>query len=685
MPNFEFKKRACNVYTYFIADFKVETDNELTGTCPFCTKENHFYMNTVSATYSCKKCNEEGSYQDFLAAIYKRIQEGTTDEELLRFTAQKGVPLPALKKAKVAYYANKFWLPAYDAALKVCDLRHRSLLKKEMSMKGGKKGVVGLETLNGKKGNCFITEGYSDALALRWLFDRCGKNWKAVSFPGCNTCDTTWAARFEGWDIIICFDNDPEAEGEFDESTNKVKGTYKVAAFLGQTAKSVKYLVWPEERNLPKGYDVRQFVISGKKNPENTLKEFVGLIKPKHCHYYRNPNNDVEIDIKPTYSDSEATASAIIQKTIDAHAQLNINYKNAIKVGLATAISQHFPGSSNIFMLLVGPVASGKTLITGAYEKAARALYESTLTSTALVSGWGLGQSTIADPSLMARVNNRCMVLKDLTEVFANEQEAAVVFSILRGAYDGMVERTFGTGKRSYRTNMSFLGGVTDSIRGYNDNHLGNRFLMYNLEATKGEEELIQEKALNMQLFGGESLADLQEMVDAFLNRDWCIDAEKLAGKIPNWFRQKLKPLTRLAALLKSKVIRHQYGFQAGQIAQRHRDETGNRIVVQLEKLAFGLALIDDKPFIDEEIYKLLYKVAFDTVECFQTEIILTLLEAGVPLSVDNIGAMTKIPDLFIKLQDAEFLGLIEPVQKSNKQFYQPRKGIKDLWKRSKI
>lgn len=662
-------KSKVEIYEQFGYDVTSTNGNELIGNCVFCGKEKHFYINKLNAAFSCKRCGEEGSWRYFLEKFYHKhkIKDDTLYRQLM---VKRQIPLPALRNWNFAYYNNKYFLPAYDINSEVTDLRLWKPGGKEHSTKGGNVGIVNLpELLEDTSAPVYICEAYFTAIALDWLLKRTGEKGVVISTCGANTFREDWMYHFHDRDVIIVFDHDDAGYGDINGL--KVKGSRKVEARLKNSAKSIKFVTWPE--SLKKGYDVRDFIQTHKANPYNGLKIFKGYIG-KH----RDDGKEPLVDPEKQQEIENVKITEIID--LAAHTiRFNSNLRDGLKLSLATAFSVNLRGDCPVWLFLVGAPGSGKTLLLGMFETSKRCIWESTLSSTALISGWGLGRNQL-DPSILARINNRCLVLKDFTEVLSKgEGEREDIFGILRGGYDGRVSRPFGTGTRTYVCHFTFLAGVTHQIKAFSHTPLGERFLRYNITGIEDDDDIL-DTALDMQIFREERSTGLQDSVANFLLKDHDLSSERLVSLIPGWFKTRIKPLAKTIVNLRAAVTRFDRGSRMGQVAYKPVIERPNRIASQLLNLGLSLAIIQDKPVIDEDDYRLLCQVGLDTIDSYTTDIIKYMIANGGSIAKSEIRTHLKIKEMQHYVQDLDLLNLIERNGQDN---IHVKKVIKDLWLRS--
>lgn len=644
-------------YVFWGVEFEEQHGDEYVGHC-LCgnlssnrPETPRLYVNGTTGAFSCKVCGVEGSWRDYLEYIHNSYLKKTSDADLSYMTKMEGIPLPALKQGKVARNDLKYFVPVYDEQFKLSDLRLWRHGRREYSTTNGKAGIFNLLQLRDtpKENLIYLCGSFRDALSLQWLLWRTKQKGVVLGLPGENTFRNEWAYLLEGKDLIICFDHDESGYGFVNEETGKCGGGKKVWLRTRELCKSVGYLKWPEDSK--KGYDVKDFIKEYKSKPKSGFSKicsFIDTFSPTATKPSTGNNDGTPARCKFTFDALREECANIYE--------LNRDFENAIKVSLATALSHKIPGNNNVWMFLVGASGSGKTEICEMFmESKKHTLWQSTLTSKSLISGLGLGKSLI-DPSILARVNQKCLIVNDFTTVLDSEYERKEVFSILRDAYFGFVRRPFGNGERIYNSKFSCLFGVTPVIQQYNNTPLGERFLRYRMPVLEG----IESKALDIELFGGESKDKIKYIVNDYFEDDKQFEPKYLAAKIPQWFKDKIIPLSKLCANMRTAIVRHEKGLRYGGLAYQPEKETGSRIATQFQKLALGLCLLEEKPMVDEEIYEICKKVAKDTISDFEYKIVNTLVKLNTKVNIQELSDLTRVEHLGFYLKDLQLLNLIE-------------------------
>lgn len=703
MQNQSLPKRL-QTFSYWGVHFTNSSGNEFIATCPYClhddtkTGQGHFFANSKTGAFDCKSCGVQGSWRDFLYYLHTKYWNNTYNEDLKQFVELSGLPLPILQRWKVAKYkSNSFFFPVYNLQNEVVDLRKYSKKYnwKENRTAGSETILLGIKQLldeNRQKEPIYICEGSTDVFALDWLLRRIKESGIVLGVPGSNTFRGEWAHYFEKRDVIIIYDHDEAGYGKLDIENKKATGSLKAGAFLSNFVKSLQYVTWPD--NYEEGYDVRDHIREYKSQPRKAFKLIRSFTSKRHKYESRSNNNSNKtINTQPRITKNIISLEPLIERARSIY-RLDRRFEIGIKIAIATSISHQIPGSDNVWMFLVGPPGSGKTLILGIFEEPTSCIWASTLSSKALISGYGLGTDTnsLLDPSLLARVHNKCLVLKDYTEVLSkSEQEMREIFGILRGAYDGRIRRPFGTGERVYVCNFSMLAGVTYEILAHSTASLGERFLRYNVFSSEVDPEEIQEKALELQLIGTNENKEFHSMVEGFLNKEYDFSGPSLLGRVPRWFRDRVKPLSLLVARIRATLSVHDKGSKYQHLQYEPIPEAGTRVCIQLEKLAIALALIEDKAQIDDDIYDIIKLVALDTIMGFKLKIVQFLMKKESALS-NEIRDYLNVKVITGYIDELEQLHILERIEEQDTEHvrrkvyrYSLTKGIKDLWMRAKL
>lgn len=286
---------------------------------------------------------------------------------------------------------------------------------------------------------------------------------------------------------------------------------------------------------------------------------------------------------------------------------------------LTGAVTAHSLGFEPVWPLIVGPPGGTKT-------EPIRSLYGypgvyplSSLTPRTFASGLDIPGAD--DPSLLARLNDEIIVVKDLTTLLTIDRDGRQeVFAQLREIYDGDFARTWGTGKRlEWHGRLGFIGGVTDII----DQHhaalsvLGDRFILFRLIGPN--RAALARKAMGNAGKEDQMRADLRAAMHGFL-------ANRPTTK-PAVSPETVNSLVELADFVtraRSGVFRD--GFKR-ELEYVPEPEAPTRFAKQMLALASGLAVVLGHDEVGEDELRIVHRVGLDCLPTLRRRVLTTLAD----------------------------------------------------------
>jgi hypothetical protein len=315
-----------------------------------------------------------------------------------------------------------------------------------------------------------------------------------------------------------------------------------------------------------------------------------------------------------------------------------------------------------LWLFLVGPPGCGKTELVMSTYGAPLVSSASTMSVPALISG--TPNKGTGDPSLIPKWNGRVVAFKDFTVILTKQQkERDEIFGILRGAFDGMVEKSFGSsvGLRRYRSRFGILSGVTAKIEefGPGNSVVGERFLKYYMRQSgvlrSGEATIA--KALDDCDLETQMHEELRETARAALDRP--VDRENLPA-ISAGLKKMFVALAMWTARLRGAVNRDKY---TNRLHHKPQSEIGTRLVKQLYRLATGVAIFRQKDEIGMDEYRAAAKVARFSVPDLVEDVVRNLYvrKRAEWVSSSEIGQWTRLPPETLDqlLRDMRLLDII--------------------------
>jgi len=285
------------------------------------------------------------------------------------------------------------------------------------------------------------------------------------------------------------------------------------------------------------------------------------------------------------------------------------------------------------------------------------------------------------------------------------EQDREEVIATLRGIFDGYLDKSYGTGiHRNYESLFSIIAGVTHRIHKYTDigAALGDRFLKYDMTVgeSQGDSNPNEPNPVLMAAMEGLEIEQLEDTTLVNISTAFCskisaqAEQRKTLYRTPRNLKIKLAYLGEFIALLRTAIERN---FQ-GDLETRPVTEVPSRMVKQLSKLCWGLALVDGKHQPDEETYKEVRDVALDTAFGMRRDILYALLKRGTKgATVKKLEKKVNLPlsTLRERLTDLDLLGIaekskldrpIDPTSPDNflsgakEVLWKPSEKIRNLW-----
>ena len=285
-----------------------------------------------------------------------------------------------------------------------------------------------------------------------------------------------------------------------------------------------------------------------------------------------------------------------------------------IEVAIAATLDREIPGDP-IWIFLVGPSGATKTELIRSLSGYHRAYTLDLLTPKSLVSGQAEKDEETKElvpvAGILQDLDERILLLKDFTTVLsAGDETRTAIYGDLRSAYDGYLEKAFGTLREPIRVKSSFglVAGVTPVIDKYTKmtGVLGERFLMIRqdpdrikstkrAEANTGKEE--------------EMRAQLRGAVTSFIKT-------LEFAEVPTLGREYSEQIVKMACYvgyMRSRVFATYNRY--GEIIDMDpvSPEVPTRVVKQLKKLAQLLAIIRGRKKVTEFEMKTIARVARDT------------------------------------------------------------------------
>ena len=661
--------------------FNKTAGNQAIGNCVFCGKENHFFVNVENQLWDCKRCGAKGNFGGFLEQVSKHNVKRLMEEpsRLAALCTNRKLPKSAFAKWEVGWNGKDYTLPVRSSTGTVDDLRRYVLGKKTQATTGAKLGLLGAHKMvQMPKADVFICEGEWDCIALAWLFKKLDTNCVAVGVTGANVFKDAWIPLFEGRKVVLLHDKDKAGE----------EGKRLCFAKLKGVANEIKVVEWPEF--LPEGFDLRDFVTNeaiAKQKPRAAWAELKKLLKIQEPTAVVPPDSDRRQTVPALPEEAWDGKRISAEEVFKVYKKwLHMPNDEALRIMFGTIYANKIQGEP-IWMFLVAPPGGSKSELLMTLR---HSIVETTtsITPHTLISGVRFTGNN--DPSLLPKLNNRILVIKDFTTIlsmhFSHRDE---IFGILRDCYDGKTEKHFGMGyKRSYVSKFGILAGVTPKIEEFGAMHqsLGERFLKFRLDT--GEKSTTEADRIRRALSNinkeGEMREELMQMGSKVLGTP----LPEVLPTIPEGIFERIVNLAQTCAMMRGVVSRDRY---TQQVAYKPAIEVGTRLAKQIAKLAVGIAVYLQKPEVDLEVYSLVGRVAMDTAPDIVEEIVRVLWQhCKNPediLTTRDVSAKTRLPQgtCLRILQDLELLRLVNRTGQGGKYEWRVGETLEKLIEGGKV
>ena len=616
-----------------------ESGNQVYGTCPFCGKDK-MYVNPESGQYDCKRCGVTGNAVTFLQQVVEFYADLAEDVHWNRLESMRSLPREAMESSGLVWDGERWLLPVRTVRGTVQDIRCWKPSKKAkfLSTKGCKVGLYGAESLEEKalkRLPVYLCEGEWDTMAFRYMLQEEELEGVVVGVPGAETWKKDWTEWLAGRDVTLLYDNDEPGKS----------GVERVVKSLSGVAKTLQVLIWPD--GLPEKYDIRNAF-----SHPVSASEIIELCVPANQRERTVTSDSSEEVARPEVVPlSFKEAMAIYTKWLHMTPEMI----DALRIMFSVVVSNRLPGDP-LWVYIVAPPGASKTELLMTLQFSPEVIIRSTLTPHSMISGFIAPGGR--DPSLLPMLDGRTFVLKDYTEVFALPKISRdEIYAILRGAYDGVVEKNFGNGVyRRYELHFSMLAGCTQQIYADKQSNLGERFLKFRMsQSFQGRMDNVVRAALK-NVSGEDNMRHDLAMAGA----GYVASRKVRSVDVPDWFVDRLVSLAQLLSMLRGEVERDTRSERLLYMPER---EVGTRVAKQLKKLAMALAILEDTDdTVDwDDIWRIVRRVALDSSIGFNRTILGTLLERGEPLTGADLAESTGIPVTTIRqqLEDLELLEVI--------------------------
>jgi hypothetical protein len=320
-------------------------------------------------------------------------------------------------------------------------------------------------------------------------------------------------------------------------------------------------------------------------------------------------------------------------------------------------------------LLIVAPPSGTKTELLRATWGVAGVYPLSELTARTFASGLDTHGE---DPSLLHRLKDEVLVLKDFTTVLEmHREERQAILAQLRELYDGRYDKAWGTGKElHWQGRLGFLAGVTPVIDSYHSvlPVLGERFVILRME--QPERKGVASKALKNTLEGGQMRSQLAGAVRSFMAA-----LPTAPPDVPEALKPRLIELADFVTRCRSGVVRNGYRRE---LEYAPEPEMPARFVKQLFELLRSVALVLGHEEATDEDMDRVARVALDCIPAVRRTVlraVATMTEVDESLKTTDAIQAVQYSGATVRraLEDLQALGVLEVIK--------GREGRADRWR----
>jgi hypothetical protein len=312
------------------------------------------------------------------------------------------------------------------------------------------------------------------------------------------------------------------------------------------------------------------------------------------------------------------------------------------------------------------------------------------MNSKTLVSGFAQGDTK---PALLGRLVHKTLVLKEFTEIIeGNKNERDELFSQLRGIYDCSLDRVWGNRSEAhFDHSFAMVCGVTHAIEGVSKASMGERTLRFIIpRATREQQSKVLDRVMDTMGRRTEMYDEIHPIVTEFL--DYAVDFDKAKKRVSSKWRDRIKRLAELIAILRCTVPRGEFNKD---VIYRPVAELPFRLAIQLMLNAMMLTEVNRKKF-DKGMWKTIAKLGLDTAHGWGVDIIAAMMRfrdgtQWIPkhsiselAELPSTNANDKINDLIFMGQITEKLGTkVDGDLKKSAKMVKLNPLVQELWMQS--
>lgn len=656
MPKVGTKVTLLSPYEAHGLDFTAVAGDEARADCPFCDHAGKLYVNVQTGLWQCHRCGEKGNPATFLQKLWEHSDTTTTVLEDL--AAERGLTAATLQHWGVrrSLLTQEFLLPGYNAEWKLTQLYRYATVQGKLRLlatPGVSHGLFGVPLYDPHKSDVYLCEGPWDGMAL-WQRLRTLKPsaegpkatgnpgasyWRkanVLAVPGCTAFRDVWAPLFADKQVFLLFDNDHARRLTLTTGQERLLAAAGTAGMQRTTEllanakvppQKIHYLHWGPrgyDPQLPSGYDVRDALTKLcplRPTPGAGLQFLLDRLQPVPQEWLakKQPRPGAR-DMACQDCQQWSVLESAWQQALRWTAGLDL----ALSVMLAAITSTRSIGDQ-LWVQIIGPPACGKSTLCEALS-VDRQHIKPVSTLRGFHSGYLSDKHGTEDHSLLAKLYDKTLITKD-GDTLLQAPNLQQILSEARDLYDSTSRSDYRHGKgRDYEgLRMTWILCGTPSLRYLDTSELGERFLrcyiMQGIDEALEDEILLRvanraNTAMCLEANGkAESqyepaLARAMQLTGGYV-RYLRLHAARLIAAVHS--PDNSPALRRCVSLGKFVAfLRARPSPKQDEVAER---EFAARLVSQMIRLARCLAVVLNRPSLDDEVMRRVRQVALDTAQ----------------------------------------------------------------------
>lgn len=691
-------------------DINIESKTQAYADCHVCGGQGKLGIKIPTGQYRCNKCETTGNAITFINDLHKISLKQTKTKQYNALTKHRYISPKELRAWGVAqsHITGDWLIPAYNLEGKLANL-HKCIWSDDKFRILGTPGcklhlfhIPNSESKNHKI--VIISEGPWNSMMIRERIQESGglpidgkrialDKIQLYGIPGANNFREEWVKLLDGKHVYLLGDNDwPQTlkSGKIlKPGWDGMNKTIKLLEESGRLPASLHRIRWGKNgytKKLANGYDPRDLLheTSGIEGLRSLIKqtEHIELHLPskKTKSKQEEDTNEEPPKLEPLECSSFNQLVKAFAAKNDEGFGLHIHqpWKDTFACMLATVISTELP-DEQIWLRVIGPGSSGKTTLANCIATASEYTIMRSM-FTGFHSGFvGGGKTKWKDSSLIPKINGKTFIVKDGDTLLTTPNRDRVLAE-LRDLYDGNTSSEYRNRKsveyNDIRTTMLLCG--TADLRSLNRSYLGDRFLDIEILGDENTDPYIKRAASNAysnlakhfsskngednDIHSDDKLRQLKRLTYGFILHL----KENLHGSFPTMSEktsQKLQAIGQFVSYMRARSKR-----EKDELSYRPRTELATRLIGQLIKLAVCLSIVMGKRKIDDEIIRIVRKVAFDTASGFPLEFT-QLLSKYKELSQSQIAITLGLASTTTNrvLQDMHEFNIIKRTEKPNR------------------